>query len=279
MGRARRRQGARGARRRGDGRPDGRLRRPRAAAERPHDGRRVRDRLERDRARSPTRSGSARSRARPGRSRGSTRCTTRRTSRSTWRRSAATCCSARRTSSAGRISASPTCAASSQRAWRPYKARPSAATPVGRKFETGTLPYELLAGFSATIAYLDSIGGLPAIRAYERELGAHLLDNLPERVDALRAAGDGRTRADVPLQRRGRARPSTRRIASPNAASGSGTRTTGTASHSRRACRSSRCVQGSRTTTRATRSTGCSSELAHFEPRSTGSPHLRIGFS
>ena len=43
---------------------------------------------------------------------------------------------------------------------RPYKARPSAATPVGRKFETGTLPYELLAGFSATIAYLDSIGGV-----------------------------------------------------------------------------------------------------------------------
>ena len=62
---------------------------------------------------------------------------------------------------------------------RPYKARPSAATPVGRKFETGTLPYELLAGFSATVAYLDSIGGLPAISAYERELGAHLLDNLP----------------------------------------------------------------------------------------------------
>ena len=53
---------------------------------------------------------------------------------------------------------------------------------MGRKFETGTLPYELLAGFSATIAYLDSIGGLAAIRAYERELGEHLLDNLPDRV-------------------------------------------------------------------------------------------------
>jgi cysteine desulfurase family protein (TIGR01976 family) len=65
---------------------------------------------------------------------------------------------------------------------RPYKARPSAATPVGRKFETGTLPYELLAGFSATVAYLDSLGGLPAISAYERELGTHLLESLPERV-------------------------------------------------------------------------------------------------
>src|SRR5690349_19244801 len=57
--------------------------------------------------------------------------------------------------------------------WRPYKARPSAATPTGRKFETGTLPYELLAGFSATIAYLDTLGGIAGIRDYERELGAH----------------------------------------------------------------------------------------------------------
>ena len=53
---------------------------------------------------------------------------------------------------------------------------------VGRKFETGTLPYELLAGFSATIAYLDSIGGIAAIRDYERELGEHLIENLPENV-------------------------------------------------------------------------------------------------
>src|SRR5213078_269494 len=38
--------------------------------------------------------------------------------------------------------------------WRPYKARPAASSPVGRRFEPGTAPYELLAGFSATIAYL-----------------------------------------------------------------------------------------------------------------------------
>ena len=66
--------------------------------------------------------------------------------------------------------------------WRPYKARPSAATPVGRRFETGTLPYELLAGFSATIAYLDSLGGLAPIREYERRLGAQFLDSLPSGV-------------------------------------------------------------------------------------------------
>jgi cysteine desulfurase family protein (TIGR01976 family) len=63
---------------------------------------------------------------------------------------------------------------------RPYKARPSAATPTGRKFETGTLPYELLAGFSATIAYLETLGGIAGIRDYERELGAHFLESLPE---------------------------------------------------------------------------------------------------
>jgi cysteine desulfurase family protein (TIGR01976 family) len=63
--------------------------------------------------------------------------------------------------------------------WRPYKAIPAAADPVGRRFEVGTAPYELLAGFSATIAYLESIGGMPAIAAYERELGRRLLDRLP----------------------------------------------------------------------------------------------------
>jgi cysteine desulfurase family protein (TIGR01976 family) len=66
--------------------------------------------------------------------------------------------------------------------WRPYKARPAASTPAGRKFEPGTAPYELLAGFSATIGYLESLGGMPAIAAYERELGQRFIDGLPESV-------------------------------------------------------------------------------------------------
>jgi len=66
--------------------------------------------------------------------------------------------------------------------WRPYKARPAGSTPVGRKFETGTAPYELLAGFRATIAYLESIGGLEVARPYERELGQRFLDGLPDSV-------------------------------------------------------------------------------------------------
>ncbi|HKS79070.1 MAG TPA: cysteine desulfurase-like protein [Gaiellaceae bacterium] len=66
--------------------------------------------------------------------------------------------------------------------WRAYKARPAGSNPVGRKFETGTAPYELLAGFSATIAYLDSLGGLAVLREYERMLGARFLETLPESV-------------------------------------------------------------------------------------------------
>jgi cysteine desulfurase family protein (TIGR01976 family) len=66
--------------------------------------------------------------------------------------------------------------------WRPYKARPAASHPVGRRFEPGTAPYELLAGFSATIAYLESVGGMPTIAAYEHELGQRLLDGLPDEV-------------------------------------------------------------------------------------------------
>src|SRR5919204_4019531 len=66
--------------------------------------------------------------------------------------------------------------------WRPYKARPASNTPVGRRFETGTAAYELLAGFSATIAYLDSLGGMDVLRLYERELGQRFLDRLPGNV-------------------------------------------------------------------------------------------------
>jgi cysteine desulfurase family protein (TIGR01976 family) len=66
--------------------------------------------------------------------------------------------------------------------WRPYKARPAGSLTFGQRFETGTLPYELLAGFSATIAYLETIGGMEEIRAYERELGERFLAGLPGNV-------------------------------------------------------------------------------------------------
>jgi cysteine desulfurase family protein (TIGR01976 family) len=66
--------------------------------------------------------------------------------------------------------------------WRPYKARPAPTNPLGRRFATGTLPYELLAGFNATIDYLDSIGGYDAIVPYERELGERFLAGISDAV-------------------------------------------------------------------------------------------------
>lgn len=66
--------------------------------------------------------------------------------------------------------------------WRPYKARPAPTSPLSRRFETGTLPFELLAGFNATIDYLDSIGGFPTIRPYERGLGQRFLAAIPDTV-------------------------------------------------------------------------------------------------
>jgi cysteine desulfurase family protein (TIGR01976 family) len=63
--------------------------------------------------------------------------------------------------------------------WRPYKARPVAMEPVGHRFETGTLPYELLGGLLATYAYLDSLGGMAQLRHWERQLGERLLAGLP----------------------------------------------------------------------------------------------------
>src|SRR3954454_5567432 len=64
--------------------------------------------------------------------------------------------------------------------WRPYKARPAASSPLGRRFETGTMPYELLAGLNATFDYLDAIGGFEVIAPYERALGERFLAALPD---------------------------------------------------------------------------------------------------
>jgi cysteine desulfurase family protein (TIGR01976 family) len=63
--------------------------------------------------------------------------------------------------------------------WRPYKVRPAADRPLGHRFETGTLPHELLAGFVAAVGYVESLG-FDAIVGYERELGERFLAGLPE---------------------------------------------------------------------------------------------------
>ena len=66
--------------------------------------------------------------------------------------------------------------------WRPYKVRPAANEPVGHRFELGTLPHELLAGFVAAVDYVDSLGW-GAILAHEHGLGERFLAGLPEAVE------------------------------------------------------------------------------------------------
>jgi cysteine desulfurase family protein (TIGR01976 family) len=65
--------------------------------------------------------------------------------------------------------------------WRPYKVRPSANEPLGHRFETGTLPHELLAGFVATVDYVHELGW-DAMLAHERSLGERFLAGLPDGV-------------------------------------------------------------------------------------------------
>src|SRR2546430_2526728 len=95
--------------------------------------------------------------------------------------------------------------------WRPYKVRPASDEPLGHRFETGTLPHELLAGFVAAVEYIDSIGW-EAIQAHERELGERFLDGLPDscrlyglngmdgRVSTFAFNVEGRSPRDVAVQ-------------------------------------------------------------------------------
>ena len=65
--------------------------------------------------------------------------------------------------------------------WRTYKVRPASDSPLGHRFETGTLAHELLAGFVAAVDYIESIGW-EAIQAHERALGERFLAGLPDNV-------------------------------------------------------------------------------------------------
>ena len=67
------------------------------------------------------------------------------------------------------------------RGWRPYKVRPSANEPVGRRFELGTSQHELLAGFVAAVDYVHSLGW-EAIVEHETALGVRFLEGLPDGV-------------------------------------------------------------------------------------------------
>jgi len=78
--------------------------------------------------------------------------------------------------------------------WRPYKVRPAPDEPLGQRFETGTLAFELLAGFVAAVEYIESIGW-EAIQTHERALGQRFLDGL---LDRCRLYGLNRMDSRVP---------------------------------------------------------------------------------
>jgi cysteine desulfurase family protein (TIGR01976 family) len=65
---------------------------------------------------------------------------------------------------------------------RPYKVRPAPDEPLAQRFETGTQPHELFAGFVAAVEYVESIGW-DAIQAHERELAQRFLDGLPGGIE------------------------------------------------------------------------------------------------
>lgn len=94
-------------------------------------------------------------------------------------------------------------------AWRPYKVRPAPDDPVGKRYETGTQPYEQLAGFSAAVGYWEAVDAPGAGHAHARALGERLLAGLPRGVRVLGQPGmdervptfllrfDGQDAADV----------------------------------------------------------------------------------
>jgi len=60
---------------------------------------------------------------------------------------------------------------------RPDKLMPS-TDAVPERLELGTLPYELLAGVTAAVDFLDGLGGMAAVEASEDVLLTRLLDGL-----------------------------------------------------------------------------------------------------
>lgn len=80
------------------------------------------------------------------------------------------------------------------------RVRPSAETPAGHRFETGTQSHEAVAGATAAIEYLRSLGegsldlAFERIQAHEDALGRHFLDGFPADAQLYGLRGvEGRT--------------------------------------------------------------------------------------
>jgi cysteine desulfurase family protein (TIGR01976 family) len=69
------------------------------------------------------------------------------------------------------------------------RVRPASEVPAGHRFETGTQPHEAVAGATAAIDYLRSLGdgsldvAFERIQAHEDSLSRRFLDGLPDRVE------------------------------------------------------------------------------------------------
>jgi cysteine desulfurase family protein (TIGR01976 family) len=80
------------------------------------------------------------------------------------------------------------------------RVRPASETPPGHRFETGTQSHEAVAGATAAIDYLRSLGdgsldtAFERIQAHEDSLSRRFLDGLPDRVELYGIRGaEGRT--------------------------------------------------------------------------------------
>jgi selenocysteine lyase/cysteine desulfurase len=80
------------------------------------------------------------------------------------------------------------------------RVRPASETPPGHRFETGTQPHESVAGATAAIDYLRSLGdgsldtAFERIQAHEDSLSRRFIDGLPDRVALYGIRGvEGRT--------------------------------------------------------------------------------------
>jgi len=85
-----------------------------------------------------------------------------------------------------------------------YKARPAGTTPVRPEVRDGHGAVRAAGRLLATIAYLESLGGMDVLKTYERDLGRRFLDTLPENVTVYGLQDDGGPRPDISDQRRRR---------------------------------------------------------------------------
>ena len=171
--------------------------------------RRLRARLERDRLGRRRPADLPRSPARPARSPGSTPSTTRPTSRSTSSELGCDVLLCSPYKFCGPHLGIAYLRAEVAERWRPYKARPSSSSPLGRRFETGTLPVRAARGLprhDRLPRLARRHGSAPRLRAGARRA---LPGGASGQRDALRPARDGRPRADLPASTSRASRPST----------------------------------------------------------------------